>query len=341
MLALSTAYFTLRDVDPSGDEIVRGTLDLGLSALELDYRVTAAQMKEIRPFLTRDELRVVSVHHPFPRRPELSPLDAHVDRARLSAVDEDERRAAVRIGTETLARAADVGAGAVVLHLGDVELGDEIDPRELSRFVRAGKRETGEYEDLRARVAARRRSRAPSHVDAVLRSLDRLAEEAVRRDVCLGLENRYHPEQIPDRDELTTIFRELAGAPLGYWHDTGHAASLVALGFLEQPTELAEAFQARLLGLHLHDAIGLDDHKAPGQGEVDFAALASLSAAETRLVLEVHPPAAPQAVREATGVLADAGFAVIGAAAHPGTRPHRDRAEAPEDRVQPPGPPRD
>ena len=41
MLALSTAYFTLRDADPPGDEIAGGALALGFRALELDYRVTA------------------------------------------------------------------------------------------------------------------------------------------------------------------------------------------------------------------------------------------------------------------------------------------------------------
>jgi sugar phosphate isomerase/epimerase len=310
VLALSTSYLTLRDTDLSGDELARATLDLGFSALELDYRVTAAQLKAIRPHLARGELSVVSVHHPFPRPPGLSPFDAHVDRARLSSVDREERRAAVKRGVETLAWTEDLGVGAVVLHIGEVELGDEVDPRQLARLVGGGKRQTEEYEDLRARVEARRRACAPPYRDAVLRSLDRLAAEAARRGVTLGLENRYHPEQIPDQGELAAIFREFTGAPLGYWHDTGHAASLVALGFLEKPNELAEAFRDRLLGVHLHDAVGLDDHRAPGDGEVDFAALAPLVGAETRLVLEVHPPAAPEAVRDAPALLADAGFPV-------------------------------
>ncbi len=309
MLALSTAYFTLRTPEPDGEEIVRGALDLGFRALEIDYRVTDAQMRRMGPVLLREDVALVSVHHPFPRDPEADPRTAHAAGPLLTSIDPDERRAAVRQAFETLARAADMGVGAVVVHVGRVDLPPDVDALRLEAMCREGLRESPEYEALRSRVAEARAAAAPAHRDATLSSLDRVAGEAVRRGLWVGLENRYHPPEIPDRAEMETIFRELEGAPLGYWHDTGHAASQVLLGFLGSHTELLEAFRDRLLGIHLHDARGLDDHLAPGEGELDFTALAPLLREEARRVLEVHPRSPARALERAREMLEEAGLA--------------------------------
>jgi sugar phosphate isomerase/epimerase len=274
----------------------------------LEYRLSEAQLKGLRPFLSRGELEVVSIHNPFPRRPEDPPRGNYTNRVKFSSLDPEERRAAVRQAAETLTWAAELGAGAVVLHLGEVQITAEVDPAELRRMVRRGLRETPAYEDLKEQVAAARRKALPGHRDAVLSSLDRLCNEAVKRGATLGLENRYHPVEIPDEGDLRVIFDELRGAPVGYWHDTGHGASLENLGFVSAQTELLETFQERLLGLHLHDARGLDDHLAPGEGELEFSGFAPFVRAETVLVVEAHPPAAPEAVARAVRVLEEAGF---------------------------------
>jgi sugar phosphate isomerase/epimerase len=309
VIALSTSYFTLRPKEPTGEAVVREARDLGFRALEVEYRVTDPQLAEIRRFVARGEIAVLSVHHPLPRPPELSPFEDHEDRPSLASLDREERQAAVRRASETLMRAGDLAAGAAVFHVGWVELDREVDPRELGHLVREGKRESLEYEEALARVLSSRRRRAPPHLDALLSSLDRVSSEAARRGVLVGVENRYHPEQIPHRGELETILRVLDGAPLGYWHDTGHAESLLTLGVIESRTEMLEAFRERVLGFHLHDAEGLDDHRAPGEGGLDFAALKPFVRSDTRLVLEVHPPSRPEAVARSVGILAEAGLA--------------------------------
>lgn len=308
MLALSTSYFTLRRTEPAGEAMVEEARALGFGALEVEYRVTAGQLRAIAPAVARGDVRVVSVHHPLPRNPRVSPFDAHEDRPSLASLDADERRAAGRLAAETLNRAADLGAGAAVFHVGSVVLDPGVDSRELHRLVAAGKRESAAYEELREQVAASRSRHARRHLDALLANLDRMAGDAQRKGLVIGIENRYHPEQIPNREELETIFRELEGAPLAYWHDTGHAASLAALGFLASPNEILEAFQGRIAGFHLHDAKGIDDHRAPGEGDLDFSTLVPFLTPESRLVLEVHPPASAEAVAAAASVLAAAGF---------------------------------
>jgi sugar phosphate isomerase/epimerase len=311
MIALSTSYFTNHDTETSGGQIAQAVRDMGFQALELEYRLSPAQLKGLRPFLSRGEIQAWSVHNPFPRASDISPRAAKANRVRFSSLDREERNEAVRLGEASLKWARDLGADTVVLHLGRVEAGTDLDPLELERMARRGQRETAEYEEMRDRVAAARLASLGGHRDAVLSSLDRLSSEAVKCGVRLGLENRYHPMEIPDKDDLEVIFRELRGAPLGYWHDSGHGASLEYLGFLSSQAGLLETFQDRILGLHLHDARGLNDHLAPGEGELDFAALAELVGSASHLVMEVHPPAEPDAVTSGRKVLEKAGFGAV------------------------------
>ncbi|GAB4246477.1 sugar phosphate isomerase/epimerase family protein [Deferrisoma sp.] len=296
MVALSTAYFTLRSPEPAGADMADGLRRLGFGAVEIDYRVTAEQMRALRPVLAAAGIAVASVHAPFPRDPWADPRRAHLEGPKLTSPDPDERRAAVRLVAESLAWAEDLGAPVVVVHVGAVEWPGEPDPLDLERRFREAGRDGPGYEDLRRAVAEARERWAPRFRDAALSSLDRLAAEALRRGVALGLENRYHPAEIPSADELALFFRELDGAPLGYWHDTGHAAAQTCLGFQEGPEELLERFADRVAGFHLHDAVGLDDHRAPGEGELDFAPLAPHFRADRPRVLEIHPRSPEPAV---------------------------------------------
>ncbi len=307
-LSISTAYWTLREPAPAGDAIAEGCLRLGLQALELDYRLTREQLRRLEARLGRDGIAVSSVHDPFPRPKHVPAASADEAAARFSSLDAEERKAALRQASEGLAHAEGLGAGTLVLHLGEVVLDPALDPRRLEAMVRQGAKETAAYEEAKAEVLAARRAASPRHVDAVLSSLDRLASEALSRGVRLGLENRYHPEQIPNLDELALLFAELEGAPLGYWHDTGHASAWATLGLLASPTEALERFGSRLAGLHLHDADGLEDHRAPGQGSLDFAAVSPWVPEGAALVLEVHPKVDEAAVAASQGVLARAGF---------------------------------
>jgi sugar phosphate isomerase/epimerase len=45
----------------------------------------------------------------------------------------------------------------------------------------------------------------------------------------------------------------------------------------------------QLIGIHLHDAIGLDDHIPPGSGEIDFKALKPFLKTDTIKVIELKP----------------------------------------------------
>ena len=104
----------------------------------------------------------------------------------------------------------------------------------------------------------------------------------------MGLENRFHYDELPTLNDYELIFTELDGAPLGYWHDTGHAHVNEQLTIVPAGN-LLRNYVDKLIGVHLHDAIGLEDHLAPGTGEIDFKPLKSCLKPGTLKVAELKP----------------------------------------------------
>ena len=52
--------------------------------------------------------------------------------------------------------------------------------------------------------------------------------------------------------------------------------------------EWLDRFSARIVGLHLHDVIGIKDHQAPGTGVVDFKLLSRYFPPDCYRALEVE-----------------------------------------------------
>jgi len=172
-------------------------------------------------------------------------------------------------------------AGIVILHLGHVDMPS---PTPLFRQLHAkgeqgrGDLESAVTEQLALRAVSQRR-----HLDAALFGLERLEREAERRGLWLAVENPGQLHEIPDRAEMAFILQEFKGARIGYWHDVGHAAVQANLG-LAGGNALLKDFGDRLLGLDIHDAQGLEDHLAPGQGAIDFLALKGVAPTAVRVV---------------------------------------------------------
>jgi sugar phosphate isomerase/epimerase len=138
--------------------------------------------------------------------------------------------------------------------------------------------------------------------------LDALNRVAEQKDLFLGIENRYHLHEIPDFDEMETILERFHGGNIRYWHDVGHAFAQESMGIIPQK-DLLTAYSEMLIGAHLHDAEGLDDHRAPGQGEVDFGQLKSFLKPSHIRILEVHSDVDKKDLREGIQHLKSFGFA--------------------------------
>ena len=284
MLALSTSW------QPDGTskmaEMLAAFKDLGIKKIELSYRISEAMFRQLMKPLQRSGLKVVSVHNYFPIPAVRAGAKGSGDLFLLSSPDDAERQKAILYTTKTIENAAKLGAAAVVLHCGVVEMNHEM--QMLYEYVNANRINSEEAQIfIRNKVKERDRLKI-GHMDSLLASLDRVVPVAEKQGVLLGLENRYHYHELPGLDDFEIIFEQFRGAPIGYWHDTGHAHANEVLGLIPR-NALLQTYAGSLIGVHLHDAIGLDDHIPPGIGEIDFTSLKSFLKAGTLKVMEIKP----------------------------------------------------
>ena len=283
MLAISTSWRS--EISDDGLEVIQAILDLGVEGVELEYRITPSMVKEILPLLKKGRVSVTSLHNFFPLPEGLPKEKASGDVFSLSAPDADERALAVKCTLRTMEWAEEFGARAVVLHLGKIPMDDRME--DLKKLYDQKKIQT---EEARIFLEGQRKVRARKslkHLDAALRSLEKLALEADRRRISLGLENRLNIQDFPDFGEFQILFRKFSGGPVRYWHDLGHATVQQNLG-LADPKEFLENFSGLLVGVHLHGCRGYDDHYAPGSGEEDYSLLQNFLRPDTLLVVETH-----------------------------------------------------
>jgi sugar phosphate isomerase/epimerase len=288
-----------------GGRLLDELATLGFDGVELEYRIRAEALAQMGGRPGRD-VPVLSVHAFFPNPTAASGEGSGANAFLFSSTDRGEREAAVRHGLATLAVAERAGARAVVLHLGRVAVPGAL-VAEYRRRQCDGEPATPELLAAAAALAAERgRLRAP-HLEAVLRSLDALNAEAVRRGLLLGVENRYHPHEIPLADEIGAILAAFAGGAVRYWHDVGHALNLERLGITTQ-RELLAAYGSQLAGTHLHDIRLGHDHLAPGTGEADFAEILRHLPAGALRILELAPAVPRDEVLAARDLLRSLGY---------------------------------
>jgi sugar phosphate isomerase/epimerase len=212
---------------------------------------------------------IPSVHAPCPNIRHVSGQGA--DKL-LASTDEAERTWAVYRTKATTDLAVRLGARAVVLHAGRVDVSRTREKR--LRDLYPGNRNPSEYEQAREQLVAARAQKQPAHLAAARRSLEKFVPYARAAGIKLGLEVRYYYCEIPNLEEMHALLADFDPETVYYWHDTGHAQNLENLGFAPHE-EWLRAFGPRTLGVHFHDIRGLKDHLIPGMGEIDFGMVAS------------------------------------------------------------------
>jgi sugar phosphate isomerase/epimerase len=282
-LAVSTVWASARAEEAAW--LLDRMAESGLASLELEYRLTPELLAGVLARLQERGLAVASVHNYCPLPAGLPRARASGDLFNLSAAEPDQRREAVKHTLATLETAARAGARAVVLHLGWVE---GLEGKHITRRAAEAGGITPELEGL----LAARRAAGQGPADAASFALERLVERARLLGLVLGLENRFHAHQVPDFPETGLLLGRFAGAPVGYWHDVGHAWVRGLAGLTPAEDWLA-AYGHALAGCHLHDARGPADHLPPGAGEMDWNRVAAAVATAPVKVLEVAPGPEP------------------------------------------------
>ena len=283
MLGISTSWKS--EISDSGRGVIQAILDLGAELIELEYRITPPMLQEILPLLKERQVSVLSLHNFFPLPEGLSKKEASGDIFSLSSPEKEERELAVKHTRRTIEWAQELEARTVVLHLGKTLFNSPMET--LKKLYDERKIQSAEGKAFIAEQKRLRAAQSQAYLDSALWCLEKLAKEAEKRAVFLGLENRYNIEDFPNFDEFQILFRELSGSRVRYWHDIGHATAQQNLGLTNQG-ELLENFGDLLAGFHLHGCKGYEDHRAPGSGEEDYSLVKELLKPDTLCVVETH-----------------------------------------------------
>lgn len=285
---------------------------IGFNAIELSYNFTPRALSEFISLSKIMDLKVVSVHNfcPLPLRGHLRRF--FTDYYRLSSLHERERKRAVELTKASIDTARRLSCGVLVIHAGRVEL-DAKFTKQLLHLYRRGSCRSNEYLRLRDRFLALRQAKKGRYLDAVKKSLQDILAYARSAGVKIGLETRYYPQEIPDFEETAHLLRIFGDKGLVYWHDVGHAEVNERLGITPH-TDFLKSFFTYLHGVHIHDLRGIDDHKAPFSGDLDFSKIASYlrdsglngknnSRGGLIRVIEAHPPATPAQIKKSIETL--------------------------------------
>ncbi|MFH1868713.1 MAG: sugar phosphate isomerase/epimerase [Candidatus Omnitrophota bacterium] len=272
----------------SGSVIVDEIKNAGFDNVELNFSLTADIVDEIASIVKRGGIKVSSLHNFCPIPKGVSHDKASPDYYSLASVDEDERKRSVHFTAQTINKAAELGAYAVVLHCGKVERKDPT--RRLIELLDKKEEALLEFKKIREKMFIERESGAKVHFERLLQSLDELNAIAVKRDIILGIENRFYYMEMPSAAEISDILEKLDGSRLFYWHDVGHAQVWEALGILKH-RDLLETLGCKIAGFHFHDVKGARDHLAPGCGDFDFSILKPYVNESAIKIIEAHQPA--------------------------------------------------
>jgi sugar phosphate isomerase/epimerase len=245
-------------------EAVDFAVEHGIGGVELDGRGLWPDI------LSPDDIRYMKVQ----RARHGLQYSIHFAQATAPASHDAGRRARhLRELEDTMELAHDIGARAIVVHLGRI---DGASP--ISEGVR--------------RVSA-------SHAVDFLKSAVPKAEEC---GVVLSVENLLHRHEdvTLGYDELIDVINRVDSPVVGITLDTGHAVLTDGLD------EAFEAFEPYLRHLHIHDCVDNEDHHEIGKGDLDLGRYARvLGSAPFLLTLEVGKAAAlaAKAGEDPTGVV--------------------------------------
>lgn len=280
--------------------MLREMAALGFEYAELSHGIRIPLVPGIVRAVEEGVIKIGSIHN-------FCPLPAGIVQAapnlyEPSAPDRREHEQWVRHTRRSIDFAAQVGTRALICHLGSVRFFWFNPARNLRRYLRdrpgAGRTPDDPiYRALREKALGKLRKRTPPFWTQVQASLGAVLDYAREKGVRLGFENREKFEELPfDADIAGWLDEFPSDAPVGYWHDTGHADIKESMGLLNHREHL-EKLAPRLMGFHLHDVTARgQDHQPVGDGHIDFGMVSGFWRPEHWLTLELSPRATAEQV---------------------------------------------
>jgi sugar phosphate isomerase/epimerase len=275
---------------------------LGFEYAELSHGIRITLVPGILQALEEGVIRISSTHNFCPLPTGI--LHAAPNLFEPSSQDHREHDQWLRHTRRSIEFAAQVKSQVLVCHLGSVKFFWFNPAQKVRRYLRvhpeAGRNAAdAAYAALLEKSRLALRKQVPPYWARVGAGIAALIDYAREKGVQLGFENRERMDELPfDADIAECLNGFPADAPVGYWHDTGHADIKEGMGLLRHREHLAE-LAPRLLGFHLHDVNAQgQDHQAIGEGHIDFEMVSRFWRPEHRLTLELSPRATVEQVRE-------------------------------------------
>lgn len=286
-VAVSTAWNALRH--QSAKEMISEFQSLGFGAFELNVHMDEKMLLEIEQMLP--EIEISSLHN-FCPAPDGVREHGGGDFFSLASTDPIERRNAVDGTLRTIEWAVRLRARAVVLHMGM-----PITPHHHDQICTMRLEDRNDEADaiLAADMVEWNKGIGP-HLDAALKSISELAEKTDGA-VLLGIETRLVYNEIPSYDEMQLFMEAIPPHVGGYWHDFGHA-HMQELVRVAKHQEWLSRYSARLVGMHIHDSKGCQDHGPLTIGTIDFVGLMPFIPPTAISVLEIHKHSSAEELRQ-------------------------------------------
>lgn len=272
--------------------MLREMADLGFTHAELSHGIRITLVPGILKAVEEGVIKIGTTHN-------FCPLPTGVSQAapnlfEPSARDHREHDQWLRYTKRSIDFAAQVKARVLVCHLGSVEFLWFNPEGKLEAYIEshpglvAG--EDPVYQKLLAKSLAKMRKRMGPYWEQTQQSVREILDYAKTKGVQLGFENREAFTELPLDDDYADFLAGLPpDAPVGYWHDTGHADIKETMGLLNHRGML-EKMAPRLIGFHLHDVNAAGrDHQALGDGKIDFEMVSGFWRPEHLLTIELSP----------------------------------------------------
>ena len=262
-VSLSTMWAKGRFSNMAG--FVAKAKEFGFTHIEANASVSPQMLSE----LLKTKVSISSIHSPCPATS--SSRGTPISSLSLSSLNESDRMEAVSFTKRTIDLASSVKARAIILHMGEVPVDLSLQDR-LYELHEGGYAQTKEYNQVKEELIYQRDFQALHYLDMAKKSLQDISEYSQQKGIILGLETRFHFHEIPNINEMAELLGNVSGNLVGYWHDVGHAEVQQQLGFgLHE--EWLSRFRDRMVGIHLHDVLGISDHHAPGKGDINWEML--------------------------------------------------------------------
>jgi len=266
--------------------------DLGFDRVELSHGIRITLVPGILRAVEEGIVKVGSIHNfcPLP----MGVLQAAPNFFQPSSSDARDRDQWLRQTKRSIDFAAQVGASVLVCHLGSVIYFWLRPDRHMEAYREAHPDavKTGDkaYRTLVEKALIKLRKRMVPYWQRTQDSIRSVLDYAAAKNIRLGLENREAFAELPVDADFPELLASLPPpAPVGYWHDSGHAHLKEAMGLINHRAQL-EANASRQIGFHLHDVDAEGrDHQEIGSGSVDFDMVSKFWRPEHLFVIELSP----------------------------------------------------